>query len=130
MPAPRSTPGVLVFRVFVPGTCTLSWVSTRVFFSHLDPSTTRIQSQCPVPQKSRPSYVKKRTQAKKGGKKRSTLLATSYRLPSSRGLYVRRSSSVILTRCSKKDFYVFVKLFFLVFFAFWNSTFIAHTRAV
>lgn len=29
----------------------------------------------------------------------------------------------------KKGFYVFVKLFFLRFSAFWNSTFIAHTRA-
>lgn len=32
VPAPCSTPGVPAFQVFVPGTCTHSWVSTRFFF--------------------------------------------------------------------------------------------------
>lgn len=34
----------LISRSFVPGTCTRSWVSSRVFCSHLDPSTTSILS--------------------------------------------------------------------------------------
>lgn len=34
----------LFSRSLSPGTCALSWVSTRVFFSHLDPSQTRTQS--------------------------------------------------------------------------------------
>lgn len=53
VPAPRSSPGVPDLQVFVPGTCTRCWLSTRVFCSHLDPSTTSItlQPQCPLLQK-------------------------------------------------------------------------------
>lgn len=51
VPAPRSSPGVPDLRVFVPGTCTRCWLSTRVFCSHLDPSTTSIQPQRPLLQK-------------------------------------------------------------------------------
>ncbi|KAK2849470.1 hypothetical protein Q5P01_009304 [Channa striata] len=37
----------LLSRSFVPGTCTRSWVSTRLFCSHLDPSTTSVLSSVP-----------------------------------------------------------------------------------
>lgn len=77
VPAPRSTPGVSDFQVFVPGTCSLSHscVSTRVFCSlasgsRLRPADVHTSSQ--GPRSSSLEIGEKNRRKKKGEKERKT----------------------------------------------------------
>lgn len=136
VPASCSTPGVPVFQVFVPGTCTLSWVSTRVFCSHLDLSTTSLQSS--VLQKPRP-LLKFGKNARKERKKeeKDTFSATFPPSLLSPGLYVHRGFEATVWFWDShphKLFYMFENYHFVAFLCFfdwvWNSTCIAYFRAV